>query len=159
MSATTKPGAVPFLFTCSICSRQEQRPTDHVPEGWLLADNARLHCPDCTKPRRRSAIPAAVPDAGAARKRLYPGYRPAHLPKRHEATSIAITGVGQAADVMRAKGVPADVGDPIDAVAFFDDQSGALACLVCDYPNGRRVEYRARQRSERISYTTVEKAA
>lgn len=73
------------------------------------------------------------------------GYRPSRLPKRYEATSISIKGDGQAADVLRRKGVPDEWGDPTDAVAFWDDD-GALMALTADYANGRRAEWRQRSR-------------
>lgn len=79
-------------------------------------------------------------------------YRPAGLPKRYEATGIMVAGEGQAADIMRAKGVPERFGDPIDAVAYFDDH-GVLGALVCDYANGRRVEFRASARNQRLSFS------
>jgi hypothetical protein len=77
------------------------------------------------------------------RKGLYQsGYRPVALPKRFEATSISIGGDGQAADVMRRYSIPETWGDPVDAVAFFDDDSGELKALVADYANGKRAELR-----------------
>ncbi|WP_242183300.1 hypothetical protein [Sphingomonas sp. CARO-RG-8B-R24-01] len=88
-------------------------------------------------------------------KTLYQsGYRPAFLPARFEATSIAILGEGQAAEVMRRKGAPEDIGDPVDAIAFFDDDTGKLVALVCDYANGRRAEYRRTRPGERMQFTT-----
>lgn len=87
------------------------------------------------------------------------GYRPFRLPKKYEATSIAIKGDGQAGDVMRRKGVNPDYGDPIDAVAFFDNDGDGLAALVCDYANGKRVEYCCTQRESRLTFTTPARAA
>jgi hypothetical protein len=93
-------------------------------------------------------------------KTLYQsGYRPFGLASKYEATSIAIKGDGQAADVMRRKGVPADLGEPVDAVAFFDDGTGTLVALVCDYANGRRAEYRRTRSGERLQVTTPDRAA
>ena len=83
------------------------------------------------------------------------GYRPARLPKRFEATTIIISGDGQAAEVMRRKCVPAEWGDPIDAVAFWDDDSGDLKAMTCDYPNGRRAEVRIKRRGFTTSLTNT----
>lgn len=79
------------------------------------------------------------------------GYRPHRLPGRFEATSITITGEGQAADVLRRKGVPASWGDPVDAVAFFDDTTGALVAMAADYLGRRRAEWRRRRRFSTLS--------
>ena len=82
------------------------------------------------------------------------GYRPARLPKRYEATSIMIEGKGQLADRMRQKGVPPMFGDPVDAVAFFDeDGDGSMVAMTADYPNGKRVEWRRRSRDTTLSFT------
>jgi hypothetical protein len=83
------------------------------------------------------------------------GYRPPYLPKKYEATSISVSGEGQAADVMRAKGVPVSFGEPVDAVAFWDDKSDQLRSLVCDYANGHRVEYRCTGRKMSLLYGMV----
>ncbi len=85
------------------------------------------------------------------------GYRPARLPVRYTASGITISGEGQAADIMRRLGVPEGFGDPIDAVAFFDDDSGVCQALVCDYANGRRAEYRRTRSGGRLSVMTPEK--
>jgi len=85
-------------------------------------------------------------------KSLYQsGYRPARLPKKYDAASISISGEGQAADVLRGKGVPDEWGDPVDAVAFFDDDAGHLVALTADYANGRRAEWLLRSRSNALS--------
>jgi hypothetical protein len=85
------------------------------------------------------------------------GYRPFGLPKKYEATSIAIKGDGQAAEVMLRKGGPDRLGDPIDAVAFFDEASGGLVALVCDYANGRRAEWRRTRSGERLQVVTPDR--
>jgi hypothetical protein len=81
------------------------------------------------------------------------GYRPARLPARFEVTPIIIAGDGQAAEVMRRKCVPDEWGDPIDAVAFWDDDSGELKAITCDYPNGQRAEVRIKRRGFTTSLT------
>ena len=85
-------------------------------------------------------------------------YRPFRLPPQYEATSIALTGAGQAGDILRAKGASETLGDPIDGIAFFDDDSGQLMALTCDYANGRRVEYRRTRRGSRLNFTTSARA-
>lgn len=87
-------------------------------------------------------------------KSLYQsGYRPARLPKKYDATSISIAGEGQAADVLRNKGVPGEWGDPVDAVAFFDDGAGDLVALTADYANGRRAEWRRQSRFNALTFS------
>lgn len=81
------------------------------------------------------------------------GYRPARLAKKYEPCSVTISGDGQAADIMRRKGVPDEWGEPVDAVGFFDDGSGDLVALTADYANGRRAEYRRTGRQSKLSFT------
>ena len=45
-------------------------------------------------------------------------------------------------------------GDPVDAVAFFDeDGDGSMVAMTADYPNGKRVEWRRRSRDTTLSFT------
>lgn len=84
------------------------------------------------------------------------GYRPIGLKSKFVATSITIEGDGQAGDILRRKGADRAWGDPVDAVAFFDDDSGELKALVGDYANGKRVEYRRTRSGSRVSIVTLD---
>jgi hypothetical protein len=86
------------------------------------------------------------------------GYRPHRLPASYEACSITISGEGQAGDILRRYGVPEELGDPHDAVAFFNNR-GELKALTADYANGMRAEYRCGVRDWRLTWAKIGGAA
>ncbi len=55
--------------------------------------------------------------------------------------------------ILFRRGVPEDWGEPVEAVAWFDDDNlGTLKVLVADYANGRRVELHIRKRDYSITF-------
>lgn len=87
---------------------------------------------------------------------LYPNHKPVGIKRDWDQTSITRQDAGI---VMRRHGVHAEYGDPVDAVAWFEDQSGLLRCLVADYANGRRATLRKRATGSSLFVGTPEDAA
>lgn len=83
---------------------------------------------------------------------LYPNYKPRGINPNWDHCSMDRESAGMA---LARKGVPADYGNPIDAVAWFADaDDGELRVMVADYANGRRVTYRRTTRGSSLIYTT-----
>jgi hypothetical protein len=80
---------------------------------------------------------------------LYPNFKPRGVRRAWDHCSM---GVENAGEVLRKRwGTP--FGDPIDAVAWFDEDD-ALRVLVADFANGERAVWRCGGRQSSITYST-----
>lgn len=82
---------------------------------------------------------------------LYPNYRPLGVKSRWDHTSLDRQDAWR---TLQDYGVHQSNGEPIEAVAWFEMDSGELRLMVTDHPNGRRITLRRNKRGFRLEMIT-----